>query len=170
MSGDDLRMFWWTVVGTLASVVGVGVSVYVIFVARGARKAAEAARALGRKRDLVEELESASQKIQQVGNFIQQSQWTPVRMRTEEILSSCKLALSRWPDHLSESRRLDIITAARLMKSITLSVGSCTDSEMTGQQRRNIRDAHIRASGHISSALGEARREEERDGEASHGN
>ena len=163
-------MLWWTVIGTLASVIGLGIGAYVIVVARGAREAAQAANALGRKRNLAEELESASQKIQQVGNFIQQGQWVPVRMRTEEILASCKVALSRWPDHLSESRKNEILSAASLMQSITLAVGSCTESEMTGPQKKKIRDAHIRASGHISSALGEARREEERDSEATDGN
>jgi len=48
-------MIWWTVIGTLASVIGLGVGIYVIYVARGAREAAQAARALARKRNLVEE-------------------------------------------------------------------------------------------------------------------
>jgi len=63
-------MFWWTAVGTIAGVIGLILSVYVVIVARGAREAAEAARSLGQKRNLVEELENANQKIQQVGNFI----------------------------------------------------------------------------------------------------
>jgi hypothetical protein len=66
------RMLSWTVIGTLASVIGLGLGVYVIIVARGAREAAQAARVVARRRNLVEELESASQKVQQVGNFIQQ--------------------------------------------------------------------------------------------------
>jgi len=91
-------------------------------------------------------------------------------MRTEEILASCKVALGRWPDHLSESRKNEIISAASLMQSITLAVGGCNDSEMSGQQKKKIRDAHIRASGHISSALGEAQRKEERDRGVNDGN
>jgi hypothetical protein len=163
-------MLWWTVIGTVASVIGLGVGIYVIVVARGAREAAQAASALGRKRNLAEELESASQKIQQVGNFIQQGQWVPVRMRTEEILVSCKIALSRWPDNLSESHKNGILTAARLMRSITLALGNCKESEMTEVEKKKIREAQIGASGHISSALGEARKEQERYSEDTNGN
>jgi len=62
---------WWTVTGTLAGVAGFGLSIWVLVVARGARDAAQAARTLAQRRSLVEELEGAFQKVQQVGNFIQ---------------------------------------------------------------------------------------------------
>ena len=113
-------------------------------------------------------LESASHKIQQVGNFIQQEQWTAVRLRAEEILTSCKLTLTRWPDQLSEERRNEVLTASSLMRSITLATADSADGVIL--QKKKISDAHIRASGHISSALGAARREEERDGEGNDGN
>jgi hypothetical protein len=161
-------MLWWTVIGTLASIAGLGVGIYVVIVARGARAAAESARSMARKRNLVDELEAASQKIQQVGNFIQQEQWAAARMRTEEILTSCQLTLTRWPDHLSETRRNEVMTASTLMRSIALTVADLVNGQATPVQKKKISDAHIRASGHISSALGEARREEERIGD--HGN
>jgi hypothetical protein len=158
-------MLWWTVIGTLASVFGLGAGIYVIIVARGAREAAQAARAFARKRNLVDELEGASQKIQQVGNFIHQEQWVAVRMRTEEILAACKVTLTRWPDQLSADRRNEVINASTLMRSIAMAIADPTNGQMTSQQKRKITDAHIRASGHINSALGEARRAEERDGD-----
>lgn len=163
-------MLWWTVTGTLASVIGLGVGIYVIIVARGARDAAQAARAGARRRNLVEELEGASQKIQQVGNFIQQEQWVAVRLRTEEIIAACKLTLTRWPDELSEQRRNEVITASTLIHSIAVAAAGIVDGQLTPQQKRKITDAHMRASGHISSALGEARREDERNGDAHNGN
>jgi hypothetical protein len=162
-------MLMWTVIGTLASVIGLGVGLYVMVVARGAREAAQAARALARKRNLTEELESASQRIQQVGNFIQQEQWVAVRMRTEEILASCKLTLTRWPDNLSEERRNEVMNASTLLRSIVMTTAEFVDGQTTPQQKKKITDAHIRASGHIHSALGEALMEEERDGDVNDG-
>lgn len=156
-------MDWWTVIGTVASVVGLAISIWVLVVAKDARDAAKAARSFARKRNLVEELEGASQKIQQVGNFIQQEEWAAVRLRTEEIQASCKLTLTRWPDQLSEDRRNEILSAGKLMHSITMAAHNPVNGRITAQQKRAINDAHMRASGHISSALGEARREEERD-------
>ncbi len=56
------------------------------------------------------------------------------------------------------------------MRSITLAVGNCEDLELTESEKRKIREAQISASGHISSALGEARKEQERDSEDRNGN
>ena len=156
----------WTIVGTLASLAGLGISVYLIFVTRAARDAARGARAFARKMNLVEELESASQKIQQVGTFIQQEEWVAVRLRSEEILGSCQVTLSRWPDHLTEARKNEIITASSLIRSIATNAANQNEGKMDNPRKRKINDAHIRASAHISSALGEARRSQEREGDA----
>lgn len=160
----------WTVIGTVASLAGLALGLYVMIVARGAREAAQAARALARRRSLVEELEGASKRVQQVGNFIEQEQWTAVRMRAEEILASCRLTLTRWPDHLSEPRRNEVMTASSLMRSITMTTSELVNGQISDEQRRKITDAHIRASEHINSALGEALREEEREGDSGNGN
>lgn len=160
----------WTVTGTIASVGGLIVGIWVLIVAKGARKAARAAQASGRRRDLVEELESASEKIQQVGNFIQQEQWEPVRMRTEEILKCCRTTLNRWPDHLSEQSRNQVMRASTLMHSIAGVIAGFGRAPITEQQRRTLSEVQMRASDHISSALGEARREQERDGGVNDGN
>ena len=74
-------------IGVVASVAGFLLSLYVLKVAKGARRAAEEARALARKRDLVEELGDASQKLQQVGNFLQRGEWLGVQIRTAEVLA-----------------------------------------------------------------------------------
>jgi hypothetical protein len=155
-----------TIIGTVASVAGLGISIYLIFVTQAARDAARDARSLARKLNLVEELENASQKIQQVGSFIQQDQWVAVRLRSEEILSACQITLSRWPDHLTETRKNEIITASGLIRSIAMSAANHVDGKMEIGRKKKVNDAHIRASAHISSALGEARRSQERDGDA----
>ena len=149
---------------------GLAVGIYVMVVARGARAAAQAARAMARRRNLIEELESASQKVHQVGTFIQQNEWLAVRMRTEEIQAACRVTLTRWPDQLSLERRNEVITASKLMSSVALVVAGAVREQLSAQQLQQIADAHIRASGHISSALGEARKEEERNGETHNGN
>jgi hypothetical protein len=92
----------WTVIGTVVSVGGVGLSIWVLIVAKGAKRAADAANAAARKRNLVEELESAAQKIQQIGVLIQQEEWVAAQMRIDEVFASCRTTLARWPDHLSE--------------------------------------------------------------------
>ena len=88
------------VVGTVVSIVGLGFTIYVLWVAKGAKKAAEEARQAvlsgTRKRSLIEELEDVRRMIQQVGNLIQQEEWTAVHMQTEEIVGTCNAAMARW--------------------------------------------------------------------------
>jgi hypothetical protein len=160
----ESQKFILDIVGAIASILGLLVSLYVLRIAKAAKKAAEEARALARKRNLVEELGDASQKLQQVGNFLQQQQWVPVQIRTAEVLLICREAMTRWSDHLTEERRGGVLTAMTQVQSIATQLAEIGQRELTPKEKRNLATAHLRAAGHISAALGEARREEERDG------
>lgn len=151
-------------VGIVASVAGFFLSLYVLHVAKGGKKAAEEARALARKRNLVEELDDASQKLQQIGNFLQQRQWVGVQVRTAEVLIICREAMARWSDHLSEDRRSGVLTAMTQVQTIATQLAEISQREITPRESKALATAHLKASGHISDALGEARRQEERDG------
>jgi hypothetical protein len=154
--------FVWTAVGTVASVVGLGLSGYVIHVTKGARDAARSAeRAVQtsvRKRDLVAELESVNHKAEELGTLLHHEQWYAVQMRIQEISTICSQILSRWPDGLSEEKRGDILKAAELARSIATKIISAVDDG----SREKLVTVQLRLSGHISGALGEARKTEER--------
>ena len=152
------------IVGAVASVAGFFLSLYVLRIAKGAKKAAEEAKVLARKRDFVEELDAASQKLQEVGNFLQQRQWLGVQIRTAEVLVICREAMARWSDHLSKKRRNGVLTAMTHIQTITTQLAEIGQRELTPQENKNLAEAHFKAAGHISAALGEARRLEERDG------
>jgi hypothetical protein len=62
-------MLAWTAVGTIASVAGFFVGLWVLMVARGAKRAADETKNLAQTKNLVEELEHACEKIQQIGIF-----------------------------------------------------------------------------------------------------
>jgi len=111
-------MDWWTTVGTLASLAGFALSWYVLSVAKGARAAAQGAQALAMKRSLAEELEQARRNIEQIGDFINKKEWMAVRIRAQEIMTSCREGLTRWPEGLSEERKNDILTVSSLVESI----------------------------------------------------
>src|SRR5579872_1224027 len=111
-------MIWIDVAGALASSVGLAVSIWVLFIARGAKAAAEEALTSARRRNFLEELGLADHKLQELGVFIQQEEWIGVQIRTAEILGICRSSMTRWSDHLSESRRNGVLTAAELVHSI----------------------------------------------------
>jgi hypothetical protein len=153
-------LFVWTVVGTIAAVLGTTLGVYVLWVTWGARKAARAAQSSARKRSLIEELEGASQKSNQLGDLLHHQQWFAVQMRIQEISSACIQILSRWPDGLSEEKRDDLVTAAQLARSIAARV-SATGFDGLSERARLV-GVQLRLSDRISSALGEARKTDER--------
>lgn len=152
------------IVGGVASVIGLAFTVRVLFVARSARNAAEDARTLARKRNLVEELNDASQKLQQIGIFLHQQQWFGVQLRISEIAAICRSAMTRWPDHLTEERRNDVLTAVSLMRSIAVLAATLLDREPSAVEAKKLAATHSKASELINDALGEAYKGEERNG------
>lgn len=160
-------MFWLDFIGTLASFAGVVVTVYALRAAKGARKAArEAARAteiIARRRNLVEELTDVSSKLQQLGHFLGQEQWIGVQIRTDEILASCRAALTRWSDHLPPERRDEVLRATELVRSVaTRSAQFSLQQPPTPIDKKRLADTYLKASELLNGALGEAHRRDER--------
>ena len=109
---------WWTIVGTLASLTGLGLGLYVLRVAKDARRAAREARVLARKRNLAEELEQARNNIEVIGDYLTKKEWMAVRIRAQEIMTRCRESLTRWPDGLSENRKNDVRNVSSLVHSL----------------------------------------------------
>jgi len=152
------------VIGAIASIAGLIVSLYVLRVAKDAREAARGAQTLAQKRDLAEDLDEASHKLQDLGNFIQQQQWVGVQLRIDEILAICRSALARWPDHLPENRKNDVSTAVTLIQSIATQSAEISHREVLPAEKKRLTATHLKASGLLNGARGEARRLEERKG------
>jgi hypothetical protein len=87
--------------GDFASLLGLMVSAVTLFVATKARKAAEATRAAARRRNLMEVLQDAARKSEQVGIFLSQQKWDIVGLRAQEIIATTSLVLTRWSGELS---------------------------------------------------------------------
>ncbi len=154
------------IVGAAASVFGLGYTIYVLCVAKDAKRAAEAARdaALSavRKRSLVEDLGDAVRMVEQVGLLIQRDEWMAIHMRTEEIVGTCKSAMARWGDALDDETRTGVMTATTMLQTIAGKSSEFGVRELTPAEKGKMVLTHLRASGLIHTALGEARRLEER--------
>ncbi len=155
----------WTIVGTLASLAGFVLSWYVLSVAKDARTAAEGAQALASKRSLAEELEQAKRNIEQIGDFLNKKEWMAVRIRAQEIMTSCREGLTRWPEGLSEERKNDILTVSSLVESIADQAAAPDVGDFGPNKLKLLSKTQLRAAGLLSDALGEARSRVDRDGE-----
>jgi hypothetical protein len=132
--------------------------------AAAAREAGERASVLARKRNLVEELDDVHHRLQLMGSFLHQQEWTGVQIRIDEVIATCRQAKERWPDHLSKKTLNGINTALTQFQTIATVLVEMEDRDASVTEMKNISNAYRTALGHVSDALGEARRREERDG------
>jgi hypothetical protein len=165
VSWPELRPYLSSNWGNIASVWGLLVGVYVLVVAKGAKRAAEEATSKERERSLVEELDEAKAKIQQVGLFARDGKWDVVLLRAEEVLSSCRSILARWgEDYLSEDPRNMLLTVSTLVRSIADVAAESSVRNLSDQHRRDVLRAQLDASELISSVVGQSRKVQEKGG------
>jgi hypothetical protein len=105
--------------GNFASFAGLVVSVLTLIVATKAKTAAEAAKAEARRQNLVDEIQDAQKKAEQLGAYLSQQKWEIVHLRSQEVITSCSEILRRWgKDSLSEHSRNNFLLAQQQAGSI----------------------------------------------------
>lgn len=148
--------------GNVASVAGLIVSVWVLFVAKNAKKAAEEARSAARLKSLVEVLEDASDKHRQVGLYLRARDWNALHLLAQEVSDRCWQVSARWGDHLAPARKSNLMEAARIAGSLASFAATASMRQLDEEQLRRASDSYQDASKLISIVLGEAQKVEER--------
>jgi hypothetical protein len=118
----DLGLLWqafcnnW---GNFASIAGLVVSIFTLIVATKAKTAAEAAKAETRRQNLVDEIQDAQKKAEQLGAYLSQQKWEIVHLRSQEVITSCSQILRRrGKDSLSERSRNNFLVSQQQAGSI----------------------------------------------------
>lgn len=107
--------------GNIASVWGLGVSIYLISIARGARKAAQDARSGEKARTALQDLRQAAEKITHVGVYAGSQKWDAVQLRAEEVMVCCHSTVARWKDDPAfKDSSNDLLMVATQMRSIVM--------------------------------------------------
>jgi hypothetical protein len=153
--------------GNLASVWGLGVSVYVLWVAQGAKtaakkateeaeEAAKVAKANARTRGALEDLQVALAASRQVSNHAGVKNWQVVRLKAEEVMESCRIIVNRWEDStaLNDSKN-SLNQAITMMRTIAEEA-----SRDTPNLQRIIKTQHG-AHDHISAVEGKVQKEQD---------
>jgi hypothetical protein len=140
---DQFRAFAWRNWGNIASVWGLLVSIYVLFVAKGARTAAREARL----RTVLEDLADASQKCDDVGLFAEDQKWPLVKLRAAEVEATCRSITARWEkDGALKQSRNNVLQVADLMLSIVEAIDDQTQDRQTilaAQRKSNTKLAVV---------------------------
>jgi hypothetical protein len=148
--------------GNLASLAGLVVAGFTLRAARKARDAAEGAREQARRRSLSEDLQDAKNKSQEVGHFIRDGKWQGAYLRSQEIASTCSVALTRWRTELTETSK-ENITRARTHADSIARVSMLADvTAPTTSQIETISTSQRRMTQLLSEELGESLRVIER--------
>lgn len=156
MDLGSLRSFAASNWGSLASIVGLGISVWTLIVATGARKAAQEARGEARRQMLTEELQNAVYRAEQLGHHVLLRKWEIAFIRAQEVASSCSLILRRWTDTLSVPSKDRILLAQAQAGSIAKAAMRANAAPPTDQQLQRIVDAQQRAFQLLSAEKGES--------------
>ena len=150
--------------GNIASVWGLGLSVYVLWVAKGAKGAAEeatreaqeaaaAARSAAQTRSALEELQDAAAKTTQIGLFARAQKWDLASLTAQEVMNICRVTVARWgEDQIFKDSRTRLLSAISQMQTI---VQESNDPDVNLQ---SVLDAQLTASDKLSFALGKIRR------------
>jgi hypothetical protein len=145
--------------GNILSLAGLFVSGATLVVAKGAKEAAEEAKSEARRRNLVDELEEAQRKAEQVGSYLSQEKWEIVLLRSQEVVTSCSQILRRWgSEELSDESRDNILLAQQQAGSIARVALRAPRTPPTEQDLRRIAGAQHKAlqllSGETAEIMG----------------
>jgi nitrogen regulatory protein PII-like uncharacterized protein len=142
--------------GNIASVWGLGVGIYFLFVAKGARTAAQEAKSEERLRTALEELEDASEKCRHIGQLVHDQKWELVRLRAQEVMGSCRAIAARWGNDPSvKDHRNQVIQVATFMRSV---VEETHNDTVNG---KNILRAQLNSDEKLTTVAGKIHREQE---------
>lgn len=153
--------------GNLASVWGLSVSIYVLWVAQGAKtaakkateeaeEAAKMAKVSARTRGALEDLQVALAASRQVSNHAGVKNWQVVRLKAEEVMESCRIIVNRWEDTaaLNDSKN-SLNQAVAMMRTIAEEA-----SKDVPNLQRIIKTQHG-AHDHISAVEGKVQKEQD---------
>lgn len=164
ISQEILLLFIRQKMGDIASVWGLFLGLYILFVATGAKRAAVHTQTKVEGRDLARELEDARKQIEQLGVFVQDKKWDLVHLISNQVLSSCTYAIARWGDHPSQGKaKVALVNATTIVRSIVKTTSRFKDNGLTTRQVNDLRDAQVTASELLVTALGESRKIQERE-------
>jgi len=140
--------------GNLASVFGFAISIATLWVAQKAEEAARGARDAARQRTLVEELQEAMAKAEQVGVFLSLARWEIVWLRAQEIVSASSTVRSRWEDRLSEGSQANLLVVRQLSQTMAVAALEAMTASPSPLQINHMATAHGRILELLAAEVG----------------
>jgi hypothetical protein len=118
----------------LASIIGLGISIWTLIVATGARKAANEAREAVRKGNAAEELKNLSRVADEFLSYIEAGEASAAVLRARDLMSATSMASRRWQRFLTVEDRNKLEEAYAQISVISRSL-STNGAPSTPQQK-----------------------------------
>ncbi len=155
---------WLSWASALASAASLGLTVWLLVVAEGAKRAAERAEGAIRKQNLREDVESVREKIHEVGIFLDAGDLALAGLRAREVMGIGTAALGRWRDDLSVEDREDLLAAVSLLRSVVEVLSEAGSQPVATARAKRLSEAQLRAEERVSGLVGRVRRLADRGG------
>jgi hypothetical protein len=121
----------------LASIIGLGVSIWTLVVATGARKAASEARTAVFQGNAAEEFKNLSRIADEFLSHVESDQVAEAVVRARDLMSATSLASKRWSRFLTMEERTSLEEAYGQISVISRTL-STTDGELTPQKKAKL--------------------------------
>lgn len=131
-------------------------SIYLISIARGARKAAQDARSGEKARTALQDLRQAAERNTQLGMYARHGKWDAVQLRAEEVMNCCHSTVARWKEDAAFKESSNhLLMVGTQMHSIIL------ETAKPNIRPANILGAQVTSSEKLSEVIGRVQREQD---------
>jgi hypothetical protein len=140
--------------GDLASCVGLAVSIWLLFISRGARKASQEARAAVFRRNLVDDLRGFSEDVQFVVSLVQSCNWGLAASRCSRLLQGLHFFSGRWEGVLNSDSRKSLTRIIVQMDTAHTQLLRFATQLPTGEDLRTLTSALSKVAVIVAQQIG----------------
>ncbi|MEP7364150.1 MAG: hypothetical protein ABI972_12915 [Acidobacteriota bacterium] len=140
--------------GNVASVVGLLVSIATLWVAQGARKAAQAARAEVHRKVLTDDLAMLASHARDMASFVSGEQWAWADMRALELITELNRVSERWKLRLPPEIAESLLLAIEELMSCRQILVRAPAKAVSAREKRDLTGSADRIASHLAASHG----------------
>jgi hypothetical protein len=129
---------WFSIVGTPISLIGLGVSVWTLVVARDARAAAEQTARIIRHKEAADGLREMSQLAKDLLSQVHCRERDLIVKGSTELISVLSFAIARWRDYITSDQMDSLLNGAELLGRVNRNISEKGLPDEQLQMRRLI--------------------------------
>jgi hypothetical protein len=119
-------------------VLGLIISLVVLWYAKKASEAARAAKEVVLKRNVADDLEEARRIAQELPAFLRMNKWEVAQLKADELRMQASWLIARWEDRLDTVSRSRLMTARELLRSMVEDLNKMVQNSISEKQKADV--------------------------------